>query len=149
MRFPGGKKETIMSEEKLVLDFPPHLIEQPITYKLIREHKVKVNILRARINPNEWGRMVVELSGSAEQLQEAKGFLKQTGVRVESLAGEVRWIEASCTQCTACAGACPTHALEVDRRRMRVSFDQERCIACELCLSTCPYQALEILFNNI
>jgi Fe-S-cluster-containing dehydrogenase component len=136
-----------MSTEKIVLDFPPHLIDQPITYKLVQEHGLVVNILRARISPNEWGRMVVELGGNEEQLQEARRFLKQLGVRVESLSGEVRWIEGRCTHCTACVGACPTHALEVDRSDMTVSFDQERCIACELCLSICPYQALEILFE--
>jgi Fe-S-cluster-containing dehydrogenase component len=136
-----------MSDEKVVLDFPPHLIDQPITYKLIQEHGLVVNILRARISPNEWGRMVVELGGSEEQLDGALRFLEQLGVHVESLAGEVRWIEERCTQCTACISACPTHALDVDRTGMTVSFDKERCIACELCLSTCPYQALEILFE--
>lgn len=138
-----------MSAEKVVLDFPPNLIDQPITYRLVTEHGLVVNILRARINPNEWGRMVVELGGSELQLHEARRFLKELGVGIEPLSGEVRWIEERCTHCTACVGACPTHALEVDRRDMTVSFDQERCIACELCLSTCPYRALEILFNNI
>jgi Fe-S-cluster-containing dehydrogenase component len=136
-----------MSAEKIVLDFPPHLIDQPITYKLVQEHGLVVNILRARISPNEWGRLVVELGGNEEQLHEAKRFLKQLGVRVEPLSGEVRWVEARCTHCTACVSACPMHAMVVDRRDMAVSFDQERCIACELCLSVCPYQALEILFE--
>jgi len=138
-----------MSAEKVVLDFPPQLIDQPITYKLITEHGLVVNILRARITPNEWGRMVVELGGSDAQLQEARRYLKQLGVGLEPLSGEVRWIEARCTHCTACVGACPMRALEVDRAGMTVSFDQERCIACGLCLNVCPYQALEILFNNI
>ncbi len=138
-----------MSADKLVLDFPPHLIDQPITYRLITEQGVVVNILRARISPNEWGRMIVELGGNQTQLQEARRFLKELGVQVESLAGEVKWLEARCVHCTACVGACPTQALAVDRHGMQVSFDQERCIACELCLSTCPYEALEILFNNI
>ena len=138
-----------MSAEKIRLGFPPHLIDQPITNKLVQEHGLVVNILRARISPNEWGQMVVELGGNAEQLAGAQRFLKQLGVHVESLSGEVRWIEERCTHCTACIGACPTHALEVDRRDMIVSFDQERCIACELCLSTCPYQAIEILFDVV
>lgn len=138
-----------MSAEKVVLDFPPELIDQPITYKLVQEHGLVVNILRARINPNEWGRMVVELGGSDAQLQKGKQYLKQLGVRLEPLSGEVRWLEELCVQCTACAGACPMRALEVDRAEMTVCFDQERCIACGLCLNVCPYQALEILFNNI
>ncbi len=138
-----------MSAEKVILDFPPDLIDQPITYKLITEHGLVVNILRARISPNEWGRMVVELGGTAEQLAEAHQFLRQLGVHVESLAGEVTWIETRCVHCSACVGACLTHALELARPEMTVSFDHERCIACGLCLNACPYEALEIMFNNI
>ncbi len=138
-----------MSAEKVILDFPPDLIDQPINYKLITEHGLVVNILLARISPNEWGRMVVELGGDERQLHEARRFLKDLGVVVEPLAGEVRWIEERYIDCTACVGACPARALTVDRHSMTVSFDQERCIACGLCLNTCSYRALEILFNNI
>ncbi|MGD0970774.1 MAG: NIL domain-containing protein [Desulfobaccales bacterium] len=136
-----------MSDEKVVLNFPPQIIDQPIIYRLIKERGLVVNILQARISPNEWGRMVVEIGGNEAQLDAATKFLKELGVRVESLAGEVRWLEDRCNQCTACISACPTHALVINRAGMTVTFDKEKCIACELCLSTCPYQALEILFE--
>lgn len=136
-----------MSHEKVVLNFPPETIDQPIIYRLVQERGLVVNILRARVSPNEWGRMVVEIGGNEEQLDAATKFLEELGVRVESLAGEVRWLEDRCNQCTACISACPTHALVIDRADMTVTFDKEKCIACELCLSTCPYQALEILFE--
>ena len=68
-----------MPKKKVVLNFPPHLIDQPITYKLIEEHGLVVNILRARITPNEWGRMVVELSGNGGQLEEGLNFLAESG----------------------------------------------------------------------
>ncbi|MGA8571938.1 MAG: NIL domain-containing protein [Desulfobaccales bacterium] len=136
-----------MSDKKVVLNFPPEIIDQPIIYRLIQEGGLVVNILQARISPNEWGRMVVEIGGNKEQLGAATQFLEELGVRVESLAGEVRWLEDRCNQCTACISACPTHALAIDRAGMTVSFEKEKCIACELCLRTCPYQALEILFE--
>jgi ferredoxin len=127
-----------------VLNFPPHLIDQPITYRLIKEHDLVVNILRARIAPNEWGRMVVDLRGNGGSLEAGLSFLAELGVGVEPLAGEVRWLEERCVHCTACITPCPTHALEVDRTAMTVSFDKEQCIACELCLRVCPYEAIEI-----
>jgi len=136
-----------MSDKKVVLNFPPEIIDQPIIYRVIQERGLVVNILRARISPNEWGRMVVEIGGNEEQLDAGTKFLEELGVRVESLAGEVRWLEDRCNQCTACISACPTHALNIDRAGMTVSFEKEKCIACELCLRTCPYQALEILFE--
>ena len=136
-----------MSDEKVVLNFPPQVIDQPIIYRLIKEHGLVVNILRARISPNEWGRMVVEIGGNEEQLAAATKFLEGLGVRLESLAGEMRWLEDRCIMCTACTSLCPSHALDIDRVGMTVSFDQEKCIACELCLNTCPYHAIEISFD--
>ena len=35
-----------MSKRKVVLSFPPHLIDQPITYRLIRDYNLIVNILQ-------------------------------------------------------------------------------------------------------
>src|SRR5450756_1823409 len=134
----------IMSKKKVVLNFPPHLIDQPITYRLIAEQGLRVNILRARITPKEWGNMVVELNGDKARVEAGISFLTDLGVEVEFLAEEVRWREERCIHCTACLTLCPTHALYVDRATMLVGFDGERCIACELCLSVCPYRAVEI-----
>jgi len=134
----------VMSKKKVVLNFPPHLIDQPITYRLIAEQGVMVNILRARITPKEWGNMVVELNGDKARLEAGLAFLKDLGVEVEFLAEEVKWRDELCTHCTACLGRCPTHALYVDRATMMVGFDRGKCIACELCLPVCPYRAVEI-----
>jgi ferredoxin len=136
-----------MSKRKVVLNFPPHLIDQPITYRLMRDYNLIVNILRARITPNEWGRMVVELSGNGGNLEEGLSFLAETGVVVEPLDKEVRWLKERCIQCTACISPCPTHALGLDRSTMTVSFDRELCIACELCLNVCAYRAIEMSFG--
>ncbi len=136
-----------MPKKKVVLNFPPHLIDQPITYKLIKEHGLVVNILKARITPKEWGRMVVELRGSKEKMDSGMNYLEKIGVEVEPLAGEVRWLEERCIHCTACLTPCPTRALDVHRPHMTVAFDKEKCIACELCLGVCPYSAIEVLFG--
>jgi ferredoxin len=133
-----------MSKKKVVLNFPPHLIDQPITYRLIAEQGLKVNILRARITPKEWGNMVVELNGDKAKVEAGLRFLADLGVEVELLSEEVRWREDRCIHCTACLAPCPTQALYVERGTMEVRFDREKCIACELCLNVCPYQAMEI-----
>jgi Fe-S-cluster-containing dehydrogenase component len=133
-----------MSKKKVVLNFPPQLIDQPIIYRLVAEQGLKVNILRARITPKEWGNMVVELNGKKTRIQEGLDFLRELGVEVELLAEEVKWREERCIHCTACLAPCPTQALHVDRGTMIVAFDKEKCIACELCLNVCPYQAVEI-----
>ncbi len=134
-----------MAQMKLVLHFPPNLIEQPITYQLIKKHDLMVNILGARITPKEQGRLVVEISGRKKNLDTALRFLKELGVGVEPLARDVTWHEDRCIECTACVSICPTGALSVSRPEMRVSFNHDKCIACELCVPVCAYKAMEIV----
>jgi len=135
-----------MATKRLVFNFPPHLIDQPITYQLITEHNLKVNILRARITPREWGRLVVEISGGKKNLDAGLQSARDLGVDIKPLAQDVQWDEEKCIQCTACSSICPTGALAVARREMRVLFDEDKCIACELCIPACPYEAMQITF---
>jgi Fe-S-cluster-containing dehydrogenase component len=135
-----------MATKRLTLNFPPHLIDQPVTYQLITEHDLKVNILRARITPREWGRLVVELSGSKKNLDAGLKFATDLGLDIKPLALDVKWNEDKCIECTACSSVCPTGALSVERQDMHVLFDHEKCIACELCIPACPYEAMQISF---
>ena len=43
------------SQEKGYPQLLPHLIDQPITYKLIKDYDLMINILRARITLKEQG----------------------------------------------------------------------------------------------
>lgn len=135
-----------MQKKKVVLTFPYKLINQPITYHLIKEYDLKVNILRARINPREEGRLMIEISGEEESLEKGMNYLKDLGVELESLAQDIRWLDERCTHCTVCIPICPTEAIILDRNQMIVSFDKDKCIGCGLCVPACPYKAVEILF---
>ena len=70
-----------MSKKKVVLNFQPHLIDQPIIYRLVAEKGLTVNILRARITPKEWGNMVVELRGDKASVEAGLNFLMELGLR--------------------------------------------------------------------
>lgn len=134
-----------MAKKRLVLSFPPELIDEPITYQLIKKYDLMVNILSARITPKEQGRLIVVLSGKSEDLEAGLRFIEELGVTVQPIAQDVRWHEDRCIECTACTSICPTGALSVARPEMRVSFNHEKCIVCELCIPACPYKAMEIV----
>lgn len=134
-----------MAKKRLVLSFPPDLIDQPITYQLIKKYDLMVNILSARITPREQGRLIMELSGKKKDLEAGLRFIEELGVTVQPIAQDVRWHEDRCIECTACTSVCPTGALSVSRPEMRVSFNHEKCIVCELCIPACPYKAMEIV----
>ena len=132
--------------EKLVLTFPPRLVQEPLTYHLVKDHGLMVNIMRASIGPDEAGHMVVELAGTRKQIEDGRRYMEKIGVLWQPLSGDVHWREDLCTHCTACVSVCPTEALALDRSTMRVSFESEKCIGCELCIPVCMYTAMEIQF---
>ena len=133
-----------MKKSRVVLTFPPSKVEEPIIYQLITEYGLKVNILRATIDPGKQGRMVLELIGDNSHLSHGLNFLEGSGVGVESLAQEIRHLEERCNSCTACIPICPTEALDVNRESWVVSYDAEKCVACLHCVDVCPYKAMEI-----
>jgi Pyruvate/2-oxoacid:ferredoxin oxidoreductase delta subunit len=140
------KKGPPMSRKRLVLTFPSALVHQPITYYLIKDYDLMINILRASVTPNETGRLVIELSGNRNNLDRGIKYLKGMGVQIEPLAQDVKWRKNKCTHCTVCIPVCPTDALKLNRGTMAVSFDSKKCIACGLCIDVCPYRAVEIMF---
>lgn len=135
-----------MPTTKIVLRFPPELTDQPVTYKLIKEYDLMVNILRGHITPKEEGMLVLELTGKKKQLTRGMEYLANLGVETQRLSKDIRWLKDRCIHCTACTSLCPGHALWVERDTMMVNFDKDKCIACEMCITVCPYSAMEVQF---
>ena len=135
-----------MAKRRIVLTFPRETVNQPITYHLIKDYDLMVNILRANVNPDEEGKLVIEVSGKDEKIKKGIAYLESLRVSIQPLAQDIKWFEDRCTHCTACISICPSEALSVDREKMLVSFDSEKCILCRLCLPACPFKAVEISF---
>ncbi len=129
---------------RVVLSFPPAEVEEPITYHLIRDCGLMVNILRATIDPGKEGRMVVDLSGVERDLTRGFDYLETAGVKVEPLAEEMEHNKDSCVGCTACVPICPTGSLRVDRESWEVSYEPDKCVVCLSCVDACPYRAMAV-----
>ena len=135
-----------MAIKKVVLNFPPRLIQEPVTYHLVRDYDLQVNIMRALVRPREKGRMVLELTGSQANMDKAFEYLDQAGVQVDALVQELRYNPELCVHCTACTAFCPTGALSVDAETRKIVFDASQCILCESCIPACAYRAIECQF---
>lgn len=131
---------------RLVLHFPPQLVDKPIVSELVKKYNLTFNILRASISPKVEGLMVLELIGEEKDFERGERFLTDLGVKVQPLSHDIKINEERCTHCGVCVGFCPTLALNIDRRTMKVNFEESKCIACEICLKACPPRAMEVYF---
>jgi len=134
-------------KNKLVCYFSAAQSEQPIIYRLIKNYDLIINILKADINPQKVGYLVIEIEGSQKSYDEGTKFLADLGVIMEPLSQSIIWNEESCIQCGACTSFCPTEALEMNRDTMEVTFNNSKCVVCGMCLDCCPTRAIELHFE--
>jgi len=132
----------------LRLRFPKSVVDKPIVCNLVKDFDLTFNIHQARVFPRQEGTLVMELSGHRKNFQNGMRYLKQSGVKVETMGQDVRRNEAVCYRCGLCTSICPTGALSIKRPEMDVLFDPAKCTACELCVSVCPPRAMEVSFNH-
>lgn len=136
------KKEIV---KKLVLKFPKRLIDQPIVYRLVKDYDLMINILKASVQPDAEGILVLELSGNKENFDKGINFLKRLGVEVQPLSKDIKFDEKICYHCGVCIPVCPVGALKMNKETYTVSFDKNKCIACELCIKVCPPKAIKLI----
>lgn len=136
-----------MAKKKIVLTFPPELTETPLTYHLVKNFDLAINILKAKITPGEEGKLVLELSnGALEKIEAGIDFLKKQGVFVEPVSKEIVLEDTKCIHCGSCTAACPSKALSISAPDWRLKFDKELCIVCEFCVKACPMQVIKVDF---
>ncbi|MCQ5375988.1 MAG: 4Fe-4S binding protein [Methanomassiliicoccales archaeon] len=132
-----------MVKKKYLLSFTPAIVNEPLTYKMIKEYDLLVNILRAEVS-ERGGRLLIEVEGKPSQMNKGISFLKNAGVEVRELNEYVSRDEDRCTDCGACLSICPADAFEMDKQTWKVLFKGDRCIACGLCIDTCPPRAMKL-----
>ena len=65
-------------KKRVVLTYPHDLLDKPLTYHLIKDYDLVVNILKAKITPRAQGLLVLEIEGDKEKLEEGISYLKKT-----------------------------------------------------------------------
>ncbi|MBW2609196.1 MAG: 4Fe-4S binding protein [Deltaproteobacteria bacterium] len=137
-----------MYSKTLSLRFPKNIVNEPIVVNLVTKFDLTFNILKATVYPRKEGFMVMELSGRRKNYHKGVRYLKDLGIKVESIGQDIRRNEEMCFQCGACTAVCTTNALYIKRPEMEVIFDRDKCSACELCVAACPAQAMKAKFDK-
>lgn len=131
-----------MSPKRIVLRFGTDSTVKPIVYRLVKDFDLVVNILKADVNFQKEGTMVLEVTG--DQSEAGLSYLRNLGISVQDLNQGIVRNEEKCVMCGACTGICPTGALYMERPSMEVGFDGDQCVVCQLCVKVCPMKAMEV-----
>lgn len=137
-----------MVRVKYTLVFPPESSTKPITYSLIRNFNIEVNILKGEITAGQEGRLLVELKGQETDIMHGVEFLKNENIKVVSLAKQICIEEDKCVHCGACTAVCFTKSLAMERNTWTLKFEPEKCVVCGLCVPACPLGIINISFGQ-
>lgn len=135
-----------MARKRVDLTFPPEQVNKPITYHLVKDYDLVTNILRARVDEGEEGRLLVELTGDAANIDEGIKFIESQHVRVEEAARDITLDEDACVDCGSCTSVCLPGALKLDSETRCLVLDKDACIFCGACVKACPIQIIELAF---
>jgi ferredoxin len=136
-----------MITKKILLHFSQEVVEKPIVYHLVKDYDLVINIFRAKITPQEEGYLMLDVSGSEENIRRGMEFVESCKVQINEAERGLRWEEARCTHCGNCLPHCPTGALHLaDSDSRRVDFDINLCVECLSCVANCPFKACSSIF---
>lgn len=135
-----------MSSHRIVLHFPKEISGKPIIYKLVKDYDLVMNIIQANVNPDQEGRLIVELSGDEDNYKQGIEYLREWDVKVQLLSQDIHVDDELCVDCGVCIAPCPTGAISMNQDDMKVEFDLSKCVVCGLCAEICPYHAVEIVW---
>jgi L-aspartate semialdehyde sulfurtransferase ferredoxin len=133
-----------MPKKRVVLTFPKNLVGKAIIYNLVKDYNLITNILRAEIMPDEEGKVVLELEGTKDDLENGIKFLKTQDVNLELLGKDIRFEEQKCINCGACVAVCSPKALSLNKKTYKLRFERSKCVLCGLCVNACPVGVIKV-----
>ena len=77
-----------MSRHRVKLTFPTELITEPVIYNMGRDFEVVTNIRRANVTRDR-GWVILEISGTDEEIERAILWARDQGVRVDPIEGDI------------------------------------------------------------
>lgn len=138
-----------VKKERFTMIFSPETYTKPITYQLVKDFDLKINILRAEITPGEEGHLLMEMEGEEENMRQALAFLESEHIRVFAADKHVSIDKESCVHCGACSAVCFSGAIVMNRTTWKTEFTPDKCILCGLCIDACPLKIIRIGFGDL
>lgn len=116
-------------------------VNKPIISEVVLKTKIMINILMAKIKPNE-SFLMLELNGDKNQINNAIEILRNYG-EIEDVPKIIQKDNDKCIDCGACVVHCPVKAIKM-ADDYSIIFDEKECIGCRNCVKVCPVKAVNI-----
>lgn len=136
-----------MIKKRFILNFPPESGDKPLSYHLVKDYDIRINILKAEVYPGKMGSLLLELQGKKENIEKGVDYLTQHHVVCEPLDKRIHFKAEECIDCGNCTAVCFAGALTMNRETWKLEFDKNKCVVCELCIPACPLKLFEIDFR--
>ncbi len=133
-----------MITKRLILNFPGKIVTKPITYRLVKDYDLQFNILRAEITADVTGKILIEIMGSKNKIEEGIKFLEDEGVSIQEASKDIVVDKGQCMDCGVCTSICITQALMLDKNNYQLIFNKDKCILCGFCQNCCPVNAIKL-----
>lgn len=133
-----------MKSVKVLLKFAVNETDKPVTWLLATKYGLRFSILQADIRSDHGGKLIMDLTGEPENIEQALKFAESENVGVTVLSRTVVWDDGTCVRCGACTAVCTSKALTLDPETADLIFDNEKCIVCEMCTKACPTGSLKV-----
>ena len=132
-------------EKKFKIDFNEGNVQGSVAFILVSEFNLVPNILKAEIEGDGSGIMIVSVTGEKEKIDACVEKLKTLGYLVSALDSHITHDDERCFSCGACTSQCPTRAIYLDKDTYEFRVNVDACIACGCCVDSCSVKALSLI----
>lgn len=130
--------------KKIVLTFPESTVTKPLIYRLVKDFDLEFNIMRAEITADIEGKMLIEIKGIRQNIENGIAFLQKEGIGIQDASKDIILDKDQCINCSLCPSLCITDALTMDKKSHKLIFNKDKCILCGFCENSCPAGAIKL-----
>lgn len=95
-----------MKKVRFIWEFPPECSDKPLTYHLVKDYDLRINILRGTITAGKEGKLLVEVEADEKNIEQGLDFLRGEGIRIKLMSQQVVLDKEQCVHCGACTAVC-------------------------------------------
>ncbi len=130
---------------RLLIEFPEQLATEPVTYNLVKKYDLIPNILKAHIDIDMQGLLLIEIEGTEINIADGIKYMKALKIKVTQIDAAISIDMDKCIHCGACIAACEAGAIHCGND-YKIHFDHKLCRECMLCIKACPLRAIQSIF---